>query len=105
MVNPPRVTLTVEESYPTDSKCGYVRIHLDDITTLELRAGDAITIKPEGQRPLSGFAIRRLDIVDEGMIRIPEVLRDRLDVSVGDTVTIAHEKYSLTPESLDNDIL
>ncbi len=30
--------------------------------------------------------------------------RDRLGVSVDDTITIAHEKYSLTPESLDDEI-
>lgn len=105
MVDPPRVILTVEESYPTDPKCGYVRIHQKDIDTLELRAGDALTIKPEDQQPRSGFAIRRLPWFKEGIICIPQAIRDRLSVSVGDTVTVAHEKYSLTPESLDDEIL
>jgi hypothetical protein len=89
MVDATTLQLTVQDTYPTDEDPVPVRLHYDHFVDLDVRGGDLVRLTAEAES--TDFECQRNDRVpsEVGRVRISPVIREKLCVSVGDTVAVS----------------
>ncbi len=83
------ITLRVAEAYPRDVGRKFARIDRSSMEKINVTSGDFIEISTDSKSVVAVVLPLRSDDEGKGIIRIDGYLREALEVSIGDTVTVS----------------